>query len=273
MIAEIFDLQRCSFVDGPGIRTTVFFKGCNLNCRWCHNPEGIEKGKTLSVSKSLCTNCGLCKKICNRDKCIYCGKCVEMCPNHARKIIGKYMNEDDILKIVMEDKPFYQNDGGVTCSGGECMLQHKFLEVFLQKCQENNINTAVDTAGAVPWAYFEQILSLTSLFLYDIKCFSSELHKQFTGVDNTLILDNLRKLSRANAKIYIRIPLIPGFNDNDEEMCSIAKFIKSINIEKVEVLPYHSMGVGKAESLGKIPVRFKIPDQKTVNRYQDFFKR
>lgn len=272
MKAEIFDIQRGSFVDGPGIRTTVFFKGCNLSCLWCHNPEGISRGRCMSISKSLCTGCGLCKKICQREKCIFCGQCVKYCPSGARKIIGREIGEDELLKIVSEDKPFYQPDGGVTVSGGECMLQYKFLESFLKSCRKNNIHTAVDTAGAVPWEHFETVLPYTDLFLYDIKCISPQLHKQFTGMDNADILLNLKKLKNADAKIHVRIPLIPGFNDNDYEMEKIAGFLKDIMPKKIEVLPYHTMGIGKAEALGKNPIRFTVPDNYTVNRYKKYFE-
>ena len=161
--ATIFDIQRGSFVDGPGIRTTVFFKGCNLRCKWCHNPESQSPKKQILFYKDKCTGCGKCKTVCpyNHENCDFCGKCALFCPNDAREICGKEYTIDEVLKEILKDKDYYGQDGGATFSGGECMLQIDFLEEILKSCKENGVRTAVDTAGNVPWEYFEKILPYT----------------------------------------------------------------------------------------------------------------
>ena len=193
MKAVIFDIQRNSFVDGPGIRTTVFFKGCNMRCKWCHNPESQSAQKQMMYYKDKCTGCGKCAKVCPNQlkKCDFCGKCELYCPADARKICGKEYSADEVFNEIAKDKTFYENSGGgATFSGGECMLQIGFLCEILKKCKENGIHTAVDTAGNVPWEYFEKILPYTDIFLYDVKAFSEDLHKRGTGVSNKLILEN-----------------------------------------------------------------------------------
>ena len=203
MKATIFDIQKNSFVDGPGIRTTVFFKGCNLHCQWCHNPESQSFEKQMLFYKDKCTGCGKCLEVCpnHLKKCSFCGKCEIYCPSNARKICGKEYTSDEVLAEVIKDKAFYHNsNGGVTFSGGECMLQIEFLTEILKLCKENGIHTAVDTAGNVPWDYFKRILPFTDLFLYDIKVFSKEKHEKYTGVSNELILNNLKFLFESGTK-------------------------------------------------------------------------
>ena len=195
--ANIFDIQRNSFVDGPGIRTTVFFKGCNLHCTWCHNPESQSAKPEMMFYKNKCTGCGKCREKCPNalEKCELCGKCTIYCPHDAREICGKEYTVDEVLKEILKDKTFYDNSGGgVTFSGGECMLQIDFLEEILKECKKNGIHTAVDTAGHVPFEFFERIIPYTDLFLYDVKCFDSDKHRQYTGVENQLILKNLKRL-------------------------------------------------------------------------------
>ena len=215
MKAIIFDIQRGSYVDGPGIRTTVFFKGCNLKCKWCHNPESQSCKKQMLFYKDKCSGCGKCKTVCQYSlkNCDFCGKCALFCPNEAREICGKEYTIEEVFAEIIKDKDFYlSSGGGVTFSGGECMLQIDFLREILQKCKENGIHTAVDTAGSVPWEYFERILPYTDLYLYDVKCISEELHKDGTGAANTLILKNLKKLSKTEKEIIVRAPVIPEFN-------------------------------------------------------------
>ena len=268
----VFDVQRGSFVDGPGIRTTIFFKGCNLSCAWCHNPEGLSSKPQLLYYENKCTHCGKCEGVCSYgalvfSKCKVCGKCAKVCPNNAREVCGERVSVDEVFSKIEQDLPFYGADGGVTFSGGECMLQLEFLQALLVRCKEKGIHTAVDTAGNVPFASFEKILPLTDLFLFDIKCASSELHKKWTGVDNKLIIENLQSLSRAGAKIWIRIPVIGGVNDNQEEMGKIRDLLGSINVEKIELLPYHSLGESKHRAVfHKEPNKFYKVDSSTLER-------
>lgn len=261
MKAIIFDIQRNSFVDGPGIRTTVFFKGCNLKCRWCHNPESQSPKRQMMVYKNKCIGCGKCAEVCpNKLKsCDFCGRCEIYCPEDARKICGREYNADEVLSEIKKDRAFYDNSGGgATFSGGECMLQLDFLCEILKKCKENGIHTAVDTAGNVPWESFERILPYTDLFLYDVKAVSGELHRNGTGVSNELILENLKKLSRC-ADIIVRIPVIGGYNDNREEMKKAAEFLHGLGIKKVELLPYHAMGENKYDAMGMKCEKFHVP--------------
>ena len=271
--AMIFDIQRNSFVDGPGIRTTVFFKGCNLRCRWCHNPESQSFEKQMLFYKDKCTGCGKCREVCpnHLQSCDFCGKCELYCPAEARKICGREYTSDEVLAEVIKDKAFYENSGGgVTFSGGECMLQLDFLLEILEKCKSAGIHTAVDTAGNVPWKSFEKILPFTDLFLYDIKAFGAELHRKGTGVSNELILENLKNLS-GRADIIVRIPVIGGYNDNDEEIRQIADFLKQIKIIKAELLPYHAMGEHKYTALGRNTESFNVPNKNFMNRSQQLF--
>ena len=269
MKATIFDIERNSFVDGPGIRTTVFFKGCNLRCEWCHNPESQDPHPQMMFFKNKCTGCGKCKEKCPNDleKCDLCGRCALYGPHDARDICGKEYTVDEVLKEVLKDKAFYENSGGgVTFSGGECMLQIDFLEEILKACKENGIHTAVDTAGYVPFERFEQIIPYTDLFLYDVKCYDSDKHKQYTGVSNELILSNLGRLLKMGKAMWIRIPIIPTVNDSEEEMLNIKKFIISRGSpEKIELLPYHAMGEHKYAAIGKQAQRFFVPSKEKLS--------
>ena len=263
MKAMIFDIERNSLVDGPGIRTTVFFKGCNLRCAWCHNPESQSFNTQLMFYSDKCINCGKCKQICSNalENCVLCGNCEIYCPAEARRICGKEYSVDELLAEVIKDKIFYDNsNGGVTFSGGECMLQIDFLAEILKKCKENNIHTAVDTAGHIPFESFEKILPYTDLFLYDVKIFDSDKHKKYVGVGNELILGNLKKLLKKGKKIWIRIPVIAGVNDSVEEIQKIKLFLSECgNPQMVELLPYHSMGQNKYRAIGMNPQNFETP--------------
>lgn len=271
--AIFFDIQRNSFVDGPGIRTTVFFKGCNLKCAWCHNPESQSAKPQMMFYKDKCTGCGKCKSVCpyHLEQCELCGKCTLYCPVDARMVCGKEHTVDEVLQEVLKDKAFYETSGGgVTFSGGECMLQIDFLVEILKKCKENGIHTAVDTAGHIPFESFEKILPYTDLFLYDIKIFDSQKHKQYVGVSNELILENLKKLFERKAKLWIRIPIIPDVNDSIEEIQKIKDFLKTIGTaEKIELLPYHAMGENKYRAIGKEPQIFKTPDAENMKRLKE----
>ncbi len=233
----LFDIQRNSTVDGPGIRTAVFFKGCNLRCRWCHNPEGIAQQPQMLHYKK---------------KAVLC---------------GREYTVTEVMAEIQKDILFYNaSGGGVTFSGGECMLQPDFLARLLQGCREQNIHTAVDTAGCVSWASFERILPYTDLFLYDIKVLDSGIHKEYTGAENTRILENLQKLSQRGKDIIVRVPVIPGVNDREEEIREIARFANNLGIRKIELLPYHGLGTYKYEALGIEPAYYPEPNTKAMER-------
>lgn len=266
MQGMIFDIQRNSFVDGPGIRTTVFFKGCNLKCKWCHNPESQAFDKQILFYQSKCIGCGKCRNLTAENTDFFC-------PADAKEICGKEMCAEEVMKEVVKDKPFYEaSGGGVTFSGGECMLQIDFLEKLLRVCKDEEIHTAVDTAGHLPWVYFERIMDNTDMFLYDMKCFTPELHREGTGVSNELILENLRRLAMLfPEKVLVRIPVIGGFNDNEEEMEQMAEYLKEIGVSRVELLPYHKMGEHKYRGLGMKYQEFQIPTPEEMKHLESIF--
>ena len=275
MKAMLFDIQRGSYVDGPGIRTTVFFKGCNLDCKWCHNPESKSADRQMLFYSDKCIGCGKCVSVCPNKgkKCELCGKCALFCPRDARKLCGREYGIEEVMRELLRDKCFYENSGGgVTFSGGECMLQIDFLSEILRECKTEGIHTAVDTAGNVPFSYFERILPFTDLFLYDIKAFSAEKHKEGTGADNARILENAKRLS-GKSKILFRIPVIGGFNDEETEMQKIADFLKDISHEKVELLPYHALGEHKYRALGVNVEVFSAPSPERMKRFRAMFER
>ena len=273
--ATIFDIQRNSYVDGPGIRTTVFFKGCNLRCAWCHNPESQSVLPQMMFYKNKCTGCGKCKEKCPNalEKCDLCSKCTLYCPHDAREICGREYTVDEVLREVLKDKKFYENSGGgVTFSGGECMLQIDFLAEILKACKENGVHTAVDTAGHIHYERFEKILPYTDLFLYDVKCFDSEKHKQYTGVGNELILENLKRLLAVDKSIWVRIPIISTVNDTVEELQCIKRYISSCGTpEKIELLPYHAMGEHKYAAINKEAQRFPVPTEEKMKQLKNIF--
>ena len=267
MKATIFSIQRNSLVDGPGIRTTVFFKGCNLRCKWCHNPESQKAEKEILFYKNKCTGCGKCK-----DLTVYNENFI--CSNGAKEICGKEYTTHELMTEIIKDKVFYDaSDGCVTFSGGECMLQIDFLEEILKKCKEAGIHTAIDTAGKFPWEYFEKIIPYTDLFLYDIKAVSEDLHIAGTGFSNKNILENLRLLSdNYDGEIIVRIPIIPLFNANSEEIKKIAGFLNGIKHKAVELLPYHAMSRHKYEALN-IPFNgYPLPNKDDIESYKRIIK-
>ena len=219
MKAFIFDIQRASTVDGPGFRTAVFFKGCNLRCAWCHNPESQLSRPELLFYRDRCTHCGRCAQVCPHRllSCTACGACAAVCPNEARVLCGKEYTPEEVLRVILKDKLFYDTSGG--------MLQPDFLASLLRLCRENRVHTAVDTAGCVPFRSFEKILPCTDLFLYDIKLMDPEKHREYTGAGNEIILANLARLLRAGQRVWIRVPIIPGVNDTIEEMRRIRAFL------------------------------------------------
>ncbi|WP_432667622.1 glycyl-radical enzyme activating protein [Wukongibacter baidiensis] len=268
----IFNIQKYSIHDGPGIRTTVFLKGCPLTCWWCHNPESQRVKQEIVFWQNKCIACGDCEKVCpvgavkfdekgfnlDRSKCILCGKCAEVCPSEAIELIGKRITLDEAMKEIEKDMVFYEESGGgVTFSGGEPMLQIDFLDRILTASKQKGIHTAVDTSGYGPWENFERIMDKVDLFLFDIKHMDDEKHKKYVGVSNESILKNLRKLAQNGNKIWIRIPIIPGINDDDLNIKMTSDYISSLNIEEVFILPYHRIAMDKYRRLN---MEYKVPD-------------
>lgn len=244
MTGTIFDIQRFSVHDGPGIRTTVFMKGCPLRCRWCHNPEGLIKAIQLQCFENKCIGCGSC----GGERTLESAK---KCPVGALLVCGKELGADELVEEIMKDKYFYGDKGGVTFSGGECLLQSDFISEVLKKVKVQGIHTAIDTCGYVPWESIEKTLDYCDLYLYDIKCLDAEKHKEYTGVDNALILSNLKRLSQTEKDIWIRIPVIPKFNNTAEEMEKIAELVSTLpTARQVTLMPYHTLGSDKYKTLG-----------------------
>jgi pyruvate formate lyase activating enzyme len=260
----IFNLQKYSIHDGPGIRTTVFFKGCPLNCVWCHNPESQHIRRELMFWEDRCTLCGNCKKACNsdaieykessiiyhKDKCVLCGSCTEFCPRNALELSGKDITKTSLMKEIEKDLVFYEESGGgVTFSGGEPLMQIDFLEGILTACNKKGIHTTLDTTLFSTWGNLLRIAPFVDLFLIDLKHMDSKKHKELTGVPNESILENIRGLSALKKNIYIRIPIIPGINDDEKNLKETAEFILELNIIQVNILPYHKIGTGKYNRL------------------------
>jgi pyruvate formate lyase activating enzyme len=276
---KIFNIQRFSIHDGPGIRTTVFLKGCNLRCFWCHNPEAARMQSEIQFFPEKCISCGACVEVCPedaqlltgnirvylRDACQACFRCVEECFSGALYKVGKEVTVSDVLKVIEEDQGYYHfSEGGVTFSGGEPLLQKPFLKAILLACRVRGIHTAVDTAGNISWEALDDIRSLVDLFLFDVKAFDEEIHRQATGVGNQLIYNNLKRLSETGSPIWVRFPVIPGVNDSEEEVRQIAAFLGPLqNIQWVELLPFHTLGSEKYASLGlDYPAAGTIPPSK-----------
>ena len=264
IIGNILNIQHFSLDDGPGIRSTVFFKGCNLRCAWCHNPESQHAEPQLMYERDKCKGCGKCLEKCPHalQTCTLCGACAFYCMAGARRLCGREYGAEDLLCEILADKAFYDSsEGGVTFSGGECMLQADFLAEMLRLCRANGVRTAVDTAGHVPFERFERILADTDLFLYDVKVMDARLHRQYVGVENDLILSNLAALLKRGARVWVRVPVVCGINDTEAEMRALRAFLTENGWpERIELLPYHALGVGKAAALGLAQQRFEAPD-------------
>ena len=272
MNGRIFAIKRFAVHDGDGIRTTVFFKGCPLKCRWCHNPEGMSFAPEIAYYKQKCVGCKECLTcpeeavklvdgaiVTDRDKCISCGECAKKCVFSAREYFGQEVDAEDLAHQLCEDRAFFENSGGgVTLSGGECLAQGEFALELLKILKKEGINTAVDTCGCVPRTVFESVLPYVDTFLYDIKAIDESVHKLCTDRDNTLILSNFEYLCSQNCDIEVRIPFVIGLNDREIE--KIGSFLQNRPVKKVVLLKYHDLARSKFQALGMADT---MPENKT----------
>ena len=264
----IFNIQKFCIHDGDGIRTCVFLKGCPLRCIWCHNPESFEKVPFVSFDKKKCSGCGECVKVCparatengilnfDREKCIRCGKCCDICLNDVNEIIGKEMTASEVMAEVIKDKIFYDTSGGgLTVTGGEPSYQPDFTLELIRLSKEEGISVAVETCGTGTRDFYEKAADLGATFLFDVKCIEPERHRNFTGADNAHIMANLCYLMERNADVIIRLPLIPDCNDSDEDIKLLSSFLNENKgkYRYAEIMPYHTLGIGKAEKTGTAP--------------------
>ena len=268
--AVVYDLQRLSLNDGPGIRTTVFLKGCPLRCVWCHNPESWEREPRLAYTEALCRYCGECERVCptgahsfpvsgdgkvahllDWSKCVACGKCVDACPYGALELCGREFTVQELLDAVEIDRPYFGigEGGGVTLSGGEPMASFDFVEAFLRR--KGTLHVCLETGGYAPAEQFGRIASMVDLFLFDFKVSAAFKHRELCGAGNELIIGNLRFLCRSGAKVLLRLPLVPGVNDDEEHLEAVAALLKELpEIEGAQIMSYHSMGSAKERRFG-----------------------
>ena len=288
MNATVVDIKKFAIHDGDGIRTTLFLKGCPLKCVWCHNPESISFSPQLSYIEKKCIGCGECVSVCkvgahgistdghtfDRTKCVSCGNCEEACLGEALKLYGRKMSVDELLPILLEDKSFYESSGGgVTLSGGECLMQPEFCAEILKKLKENGINTAVDTCGFVNKHSLDMVIPFTDVFLYDLKAIDEDVHKKCTGQTNKIILENLLYLDEKGAKIEVRYPYVPEMNaDQCEKIADLLCKLK--NLTKMRVLPYHSFAGSKYDAVGmeNTMPQVEMPSGEKMKEINEYFK-
>jgi pyruvate formate lyase activating enzyme len=291
MTGRIFDIKRYSIHDGPGIRTTVFLKGCGLHCLWCHNPESVAAGPELMHWPARCTRCHACVKACptgaitadaagvvavDRTKCDLCGRCAEACLYDAVQIVGREVGVEDVLAEIERDRVFYeQSGGGVTLSGGDPLVQSGFAEALLEACRARGLHTAVDTAGLSQNGALDRLAAKADLLLFDLKVMDEARHKAFTGVSNAPILANLRRLAASGPEIWVRIPLVPGVNDDEGNIERTIAFLRSLEtVRRVGLLPYHAGGLEKARRIGKDTQfrKFESPPEARVADVETAFR-
>lgn len=284
----VFDIQHYCIHDGPGIRANVFLKGCPLRCLWCQNPESQKIVPQIMYNVEKCTGCGKCVDTCpvdalslevsagaskpviitDRSKCTACGSCVKNCYAEARSLAGEYMEIEDVFKKIEQDKLFFGNDGGITVTGGEPLVQWEFAAALLKMCKENSINTCIETCGYADWEKVKAVIEHVDLVLYDVKHMDSEQHKICTGVGNEKILENIRKISQELGKdVIIRVPVIPGYNDTVENMDAMGRFIKEElpTCLEVNLLPFHNMGESKLIQLEELSdFSSRTPDEEEM---------
>jgi len=265
--ACITNIARGSLHDGPGVRTVVYFKGCGLSCKWCHNPETLSPQKQILYIKSKCIHCGKCVELCPechkiqgsdmlflRENCTACGKCSDACPSLALSLCGEEKTVTELFEEIKKDQHYYTaSGGGVTFSGGECLLHSQFVKEIAKMCKDKDIHTTVESAFFVPWKNVEEVLPFTDLFFADLKIPDPEKHRKFTGQDNKLIIENITKLSNIHSNIILRIPVIPGVNDSDDDIDAFAQIIKTFGkgIKEIELLKYNNLAESKYDIAGK----------------------
>ena len=288
----VFNIQKFSTHDGDGVRTTIFFKGCPLKCRWCHNPESQRYEKELIFHHNKCVVCGKCvvkcpqqansivdgKLVFDRDKCTACGVCTDWCIKEAREIAGKEYTVDELVKEAKKDQIFYeQSGGGVTLSGGEVMAQNiDYIEQLCKRLHREGISVFIDTSGYTKYENLKRLIPFADVFLYDIKAIDSEKHKDYIGVDNALILENLVKLSNDGAGIYARLPIIGKVNATDGYINSVIRFLEDnhVKVQQVNLLPYHDIGKGKYASLDRPYDEASMvkPDKELMEHFKAMFE-